>query len=199
MGHLEALRHALTNWKTWIFVVGYMAIVGSSTLSYFYPTLVAGLGYKGSNIQYMTVPIYVAAFVCTFFNSIIMDRKPMYRGYALGAWMTLAMICAIITCAVYNFHARYVLLVFMASGLWASNALSLAYASSTFSTMNPEVKAISLAFVNAMGNLAQIYGAYLFPSNEAPKYLTGFGVISGLCFTGVVSYLALQFLLRKKT
>lgn len=63
--------------------------------------------------------------------------------------------------------------------------------------MNHEVRGISLAIVNAMGNLAQIYGAYLFPSNEAPKYLTGFGVISGLCFTGVVSYIALQVLLRR--
>ncbi|GAM83036.1 hypothetical protein ANO11243_010220 [Dothideomycetidae sp. 11243] len=198
MGHLTALRHALTNWRTWIFVVGYMAIVGSSTLSYFYPTLVAGLGYKGANVQYMTVPIYVAAFVCTAINSVVMDKKQQYRGYVLAGWMTLAMVCAIITCAVYDFHARYALLVIMASGLWASNALSLAYASSTFAYMNPEVRAISLAFVNAMGNLAQIYGAYLFPSSEAPKYLKGFGVISGLTFTGVCSYLALQVLLRRR-
>lgn len=198
MSHGLALKLALTNWKTWIFVVGYMAIVGSSTLSYFYPTLVEGLGYKGANVQYMTVPIYVAAFVCTAINSVIMDKKSAYRGYALVGWMTLAMICSIIICAVYNFHARYALLVIMASGLWASNALSLAYASSTFSTMTPEVRAISLAFVNAMGNLAQIYGAYLFPSNDAPKYLMGFGVISGMCFTGVAAYLALQILLSRR-
>jgi hypothetical protein len=47
------------------------------------------------------------------------------------------------------------------------------------------------------GNLAQIYGSYLFPSNDAPKYLKGFGVISGLCFTGVAAYLVLYIFLRK--
>ncbi|KAF3769746.1 MFS general substrate transporter [Cryphonectria parasitica EP155] len=197
MGHLTALKHSVLNWRTWIFVVGYMAVVGSSTLSYFYPTLVEGLGYSGAVTQYMTVPIYLAAFICTAINSVFMDKKPQYRGYALGAWMGLAMVCAIITCVVYNFHARYALLVIMASGLWASNALSLAYASTTFGSMNHEVRGISLAIVNAMGNLAQIYGAYLFPSGDAPKYLMGFGVISGLCFTGIVSYLALQVLLRR--
>lgn len=197
MGHLKALKLAVSNWRTWVFVVGYMAVVGSSTLSYFYPTLVAGLGYSASLTQYMTVPIYLAAFICTALNSIIMDKKPQYRGYALGGWMSLSMLCAIITCAVYDFKARYALLVIMASGLWASNALSLAYASTTFGSMNHEVRGIALAIVNAMGNLAQIYGAYLFPSDDKPKYLMGFGVISGLCFTGVVSYLALQVLLRR--
>jgi hypothetical protein len=85
----------------------------------------------------------------------------------------------------------------MASGLWASNGLSLSYASSTFSTMPNEVRAISLAVVNAMGNLAQIYGAYLFPSADAPKYLMGFGVIAGLCFTGIAAYLFLHVFLRR--
>ncbi|CAJ2507397.1 Uu.00g085830.m01.CDS01 [Anthostomella pinea] len=65
--------------------------------------------------------------------------------------------------------------------------------------MTAEVRGISLAFVNAMGNLAQIYGSYLFPSKDKPKYLMGFGVISGLCFTGIAAYLALYILLKRPT
>ena len=86
----------------------------------------------------------------------------------------------------------------MAAGLWASNALALSFASSTFGDMEPEVRAIALAVVNAMGNLAQIYGAYLFPSAEAPKYLKGFGVISGLLGFGVFCYLGMHIALRRK-
>ncbi|EXL93141.1 hypothetical protein NOF04DRAFT_13974 [Fusarium oxysporum II5] len=63
--------------------------------------------------------------------------------------------------------------------------------------MPKETHAISLAFVNAMGNLAQIYGAYLFPAADKPKYLKGFSVISRLCFTGAISYIALHILLRR--
>ena len=147
--------------------------------------------------QYMTIPIYIAAFICTAITGVFMDRHPTKRGYVLACWMSVAMLCAIVTCVVYNFKARYALLVVMASGLWASNGLALSYTSSTFSETPAEVRAILLAFVNAMGNLAQIYGAYLFPSNDAPKYLLGFGVISGLCFTGVLAYLALALLLKK--
>lgn len=220
MGHGEAIKRSFLNWRTWMFVVGYMAVVGSSTrkhlpghnadyrvftanypdmraVSYFYPTLVEGLGYTSTTAQYMTMPIYFAAFICTAISSPIMDKYPQYRGLALGCWMTLAMVCSIAVCAVYNYTARYVLLVVMASGLWVSNALSLTYASASFAAVPNEVKGISLAFINAMGNLAQIYGSYLFPDKDSPKYLMGFGVISGLCFTGVVSYLALHVLLRK--
>jgi len=196
--HLGALKLALLNWRVWLFVIGYMAIVGSSTLSYFYPTLVNGLGYTAQLAQYMTVPIYAAAFVVTLITGVTMDRYPQYRGLVLGGWMTFAMLCAIVICVVYNFTARYILLVLMASALWAANGLAISYGSSTFAYMAPEVRAIALAFINAMGNLAQIYGSYLFPSSDAPKYLMGFGVIGGLCFTGVVSYLAIHFMLRRK-
>jgi hypothetical protein len=54
----QALLQAVRSWKVWIMVAGYVVIVGSSTLSYFYPTLVAGLGYSAVDAQFMVVPIY---------------------------------------------------------------------------------------------------------------------------------------------
>ncbi|CAJ2507398.1 Uu.00g085840.m01.CDS01 [Anthostomella pinea] len=126
LSHFGALKVALTDWRVWLFVVGYMAVVGSSTLSYFYPTLVEGLGYSTVNAQYMTIPIYGVAFVITMIIVFYMDKYPRWRGLVLGCCMGVACICSIITCAVYDFKARYALLVIMASGLWASNGLSLA-------------------------------------------------------------------------
>lgn len=54
--------------------------------------------------------------------------------------------------------------------------------------MSREARAVSLAFVNAMGNLAQIYGAYLFPSQDAPRYIMGFSVVSAMCAFGIGVY-----------
>jgi MFS family permease len=178
-------------------VAGYMVIVGSSTLSYFYPTLVKGLGYTSHMAQYMVVPIYAVAFVAVACTGYFMDKVPHQRGLVIACWLILAMICSIVVCAVYNYTARYVLLIFMAAGLWASNGLALSYAASTFGPMQQEVRAVSLALVNALGNLAQIYGAYLFPSDDAPKYLMGFGVISGMCFFGVCVYFAAHILVKR--
>ncbi|KAF2489687.1 MFS general substrate transporter [Lophium mytilinum] len=194
---LQALAMALSNWRTWLLTAGYMVIVGSSTLSYFYPTLVKGLGYTSHMAQYMVVPIYAVAFLAVGITGYFMDKHPTQRGIVIAAWLTLSMICSILVCTIYNFTARYVLLVFMAAGLWASNGLALSYSASTFGSMPQEVRAVSLAFVNAMGNLAQIYGAYLFPKEDAPKYLLGFGVISGMCAFGVGVYVVSHVVIRR--
>lgn len=174
-----------------------MVIVGSSTLSYFYPTLVAGLGYSSHMAQYMVVPIYAVAFVCVAVTGYFADKYPHHRGAIIACWLSFSMVCSIIVCAVYNFTARYVLLVFMAAGLWSSNALALSYAASTFGSMQQETRAVSLALVNALGNLAQIYGSYLFPSADAPKYIMGFSVISAMCALGVATYALAHVLVRK--
>jgi hypothetical protein len=49
--HLRALIAAVRNWRLWLLALGYMAIIGSLSLSYFYPTLVKGLGYSAINAQ----------------------------------------------------------------------------------------------------------------------------------------------------
>ncbi|KAI8314319.1 MFS transporter prlL [Colletotrichum sp. SAR11_59] len=181
-----------------LIVLRVFVIVGSSTLSYFYPTLVHGLGFTSTvQAQYMTVPIYAFAFVCTAITGYFGDKIPDHRGLVIAAWLAFSMITSIIVCVVYNFTARYVLLVLMAAGLWASNAMSLSLASSTFGSMDAEVRAIALALMNALGNLAQIYGACLFPTDDAPKYLMGFGVISGMLGFGTVVYVIMHILVRR--
>jgi MFS family permease len=147
----------------------------------------------------MTVPIYGVAFVCTAVTGYLTDKVPDKRGMIIACWLSVSVLCSVIICAVYNFAARYVLLVIMASGLWCTNALSLSYASSTFGSLPDETRAISLALVNAMGNLASIYGAYLFPSTGAPKYIMGFGVISAWCAVSVVTYAFLHVMLKRKS
>ncbi|KAL8784696.1 MAG: hypothetical protein Q9195_008934 [Heterodermia aff. obscurata] len=187
----RAIRLSLTNPTIWLFTAGYMVIVGSSTLSYFYPTLVQGLGYTATKAQYMTVPIYAVAFVCNALTGYFSDRVPRMRGFIISGWLTLSLACSIATALTTPFTTRYVLLVFLTAGLWSTNALSLSFASSTFGAQETSVRAVSLAFVNAMGNLAQIYGAYLFPEEDKPRYAKGFGVVSGMCALGVGVYAVL--------
>ncbi|KAL8999118.1 MAG: hypothetical protein Q9169_002006 [Polycauliona sp. 2 TL-2023] len=89
LGPLPALKQSLANWRVWLFTAGYMVIVGSSTLSYFYPTIVNNLGYESNKAQYMTVPIYAVAFVCNAFTGYFSDKVPHYRGIIISG-MTLS-------------------------------------------------------------------------------------------------------------
>jgi MFS family permease len=217
MGKRQSFMVAVKDWRLWPLIVGYMVIVGSSTLSYFYPTLVNGLGYKdrvtaqvspypshmpgsdwAKSNQYMTVPIYSVAFVCTLLTGYFSDRIVNSRGYVIAAWLTLSLITSIVVCTVYGYTVRYAMLVLMAAGLWAGNGLALSYASSTLGDLPAEARAVALALVNAMGNLASIYGSYLFPTEDGPKYLKGFGVISGLLGLGVFVYAGLNIALRRR-
>ncbi|KAJ6082823.1 hypothetical protein N7467_006958 [Penicillium canescens] len=199
--HWQAIVVSVKDWRTWAFTIGYMVIVGSSTLSYFYPTLVKGLfGHASTEkVNFLTVPIYGVAFVCTGVTAYFSDKIPTWRGMVIAVWLAFSLACSMTVCAVYNFTARYVLLVLMAAGLWATNGGTLAYASSAFAGMNPEARGVSLALVNALGNLAQIYGSYLFPDSDGPKYLMGFAVISAMLALGVVIFSSLQFWFRRQT
>ncbi|KAL4913596.1 major facilitator superfamily domain-containing protein [Aspergillus aurantiobrunneus] len=199
MGSLKALWLSVKDWRTWGFTIGYIVIVGSSTLTYFYPTLVAGLGYTDKvQAQYMTVPIYAVAFVATLATSLFADKLLNHRGIIIASWLGFSLVTSIVVCCVYDFTARYALLVLMAAGLWASNSTSLSFASTSFGDMDPQVRAVALALMNALGNLAQIYGAYLFPDDDEPKYLMGFGVISGMLGVGVITYVVMQVLIRRR-
>ena len=37
-----------------------------------------------------------------------------------------------------------------------------------------EKRAVAIAFVNSLGNSASIYGVFLWPSQDAPRYIPGF-------------------------
>ncbi|KAJ6051394.1 vitamin H transporter [Penicillium canescens] len=200
LSSLGACKVACQDCRTWAFVIGYMVIVGSSTLTYFYPTLVEGLFGSASTkkINLLTVPIYGVAFIATGVTSYYSDKVPNWRGLIIASWLTFALICSIIVCTVYNFTARYVLLILMASGLWATNGGTLAYASSAFAGMHPQARGVALAMVNALGNLAQIYGSYLFPEDDSPKYIMGFSVISAMLAVGVVVFLFLHIWFRRR-
>ncbi|KAK3934630.1 major facilitator superfamily domain-containing protein, partial [Diplogelasinospora grovesii] len=200
MGRIKALQIALSDWRTWATTLGVAVgqFVGCATvLTYFYPTLVNGLGYTSTvAAQYMTVPIWMAAFVCTLGSGFLCDRIPGYRGLVIAAWLILAMIASILICVIYDYAARYALLAIMSAGVWSSVALGISFTATMFGPMEPEARAVMLAFPPAAGNAGNIYGAYLFPAEGAPKYLLGFGVISGTLGAGAATFLAIHFILR---
>lgn len=51
LGHLAAFRAAVINWRLIPLTLGYMVIIGSISLAYFYPIFAAQLGYDKTNAQ----------------------------------------------------------------------------------------------------------------------------------------------------
>lgn len=199
ISHFQALKIALTSWRTLLFTFGYAILNTTSSQSYFYPTLVKSLGYtETSKIQYMTVPIYAVAFVVNLATSYIGDHQlHKKRGYLIAGCMGVVCITGILITTIYNNVARYVFMVLMCSAVWAGTAGCLAYASSSFGYMEREARGIALACMNGMGTAATIGGSFLFPEKDSPKYIMAFSVVSATSFVGIFAFSALQILVTR--
>jgi hypothetical protein len=197
VSHWKAFVHAVSNWRLWLLCAGYMTIIGCYSLSYFNPTLVRGLGYSGSEAQYMTVPLYIVAFAIAVPTCIVADRMPSYRPIMASVVLLLGALFCALSAGIYAYIPRYVFLCFINSAIWTANPLALSYASVSFGPLDPETRAISLAIVNGMGNLAQIYGSYLFPDTDAPGFVKGFGTYAGLLTFGAGVYVCAFVLFRR--
>lgn len=51
-----------------------------------------------------------------------------------------------------------------------------------------EKRAVAIALVNALGNSSSIYGVFLWPSKDAPRYIPGFSATT--CFMGLIAIIA---------
>ena len=145
----------------------------------------------------MTVPLYVIAFAIAVPTCILADRLPSYRPVMATLVLILGSLFCALSAGIYAYIPRYVFLCFINSAIWTANPLALSYASVSMGPLHPETRAISLAVINGIGNLAQIYGSYLFPSEDAPKYLKGFGTYAGLLVFGAGVYTCAFVLLRR--
>ncbi|KDR72894.1 hypothetical protein GALMADRAFT_228582 [Galerina marginata CBS 339.88] len=178
--HKEAAKMALTDWRTWVLVVMYMLATGSQTIQYFIPSLVKELGYKGYTAQYMTIPIYGTAFVGILTLCFLSDwRKERANFITIAA--CIACVSFIITVASNNHKVKYAFLCFAVAGVYAACPLTLLWVSSIID--HPaEKRAIAIALVNALGNSASIYGSFMWPSTDGPRFVSGFAITTVFVF-----------------
>ncbi|RMJ03386.1 hypothetical protein CDV36_015087 [Fusarium kuroshium] len=198
ISHLEALKAALSNWRLWMLVAGYHCIISTLALSYFYPYIVSSLGYTSTQAQFMTSPIYFTAFAIAVPCCIMADRWPRRRVYFVTSAMFMGTVFCILMTTVMIDVPRYIFLCFLTACIWTANPIAESFASSSMASIKPEVRAISLAFINSMANLAQIYGSYLMPSWDAPRHAIGFGTFAGLLFTGGCIYAGAMVVLMRR-
>lgn len=170
--HKESLRSAFRDWRLYPLIFMYMLATGSQTIQYFIPTLVGQLGYSGYVKQYMTIPVYAVAFLGILGFCFLSDWHKE-RGHYVTLTAAGGCLSFIITVAVDNRKVKYAFLCFAVGFVYASCPLTLLWVSKVF--QHPaEKRAICIAIVNALGNSASIYGSFLWPDKDAPRYVPGF-------------------------
>lgn len=146
----------------------------------------------------MTAPFYGVALVIAITLCIIADKLPSHRPILTSAVLLFfGCFFSALSAGVTSPTARYIFLCFINTAGWSANALSLSYFSTVLGPVEPEVRAICLAIINGMGNLAQLYGTYIFTSSKAPRYVMGFSVYSAIFAIRAAIYICSYFIFRK--
>lgn len=146
----------------------------------------------------MTAPIYGVALVIAVTLCIIADKVPEYRAwFCSGVLLVFGMIFSALASRIFSYIPRYVFLCMINTGVWAGNPLTLSYTSTVLGPVQPEVRAICLATINAFANLAQLYGTYILTASAPPEYSMAFAVYAVLFGFGGLLYAVLFFVYRK--
>ncbi|KAF5133875.1 putative transporter [Metarhizium anisopliae] len=169
LSHWQAFVAAVTDPRTYMFLILYMLDVGAG---------------NSTRAQYMTVPIYVVAAVCLNILAWSSDRTGDRRWHITGA-LGLGFACSVVCAAVQTSVVRYVMVCFVAAGIWSALPLILSWTSNTVS-LPPEKRAIVLALVNAFGNFSSVYGSRIWPKDNSPAFHIGFGVTAGFLGCGMI-------------
>ena len=167
-----AFKMTVKDWKVWALAILYALITGSQTMQYFIPTLVQSFGWSGWEGQYHTIPPYAFALVCTPAFSWISDRyknKPRF----ISLFAAIATIFFIIVAATTQKTVRYIFTIFAFGPIYGISPLILMWVANVIS-YPAEKRAVAIALVNALGNMSSIYGVFLWPASDAPRYVPGF-------------------------
>ncbi|TEA10623.1 putative transporter [Colletotrichum sidae] len=194
LSHWQAFVAAVSDPRTWMFLVLFMLDVGAGTISYFIPTITLTLGYDTVTAQYMTVPIYAVASVCLNIVAWSSDRHAERRWH-VAAPLALGFACSVVCAAVQSAVVRYVMICFVAAGIWSALPLVLSWTSGVIS-LPAEKRAIVLAMVNAFGNFSSVYGSRIWPSKDSPAYHVGFGVTAGFLGAGMIIALLIPIMVK---
>ncbi|KAJ7615831.1 MFS general substrate transporter [Roridomyces roridus] len=192
IGSWKGTLSALADWRTYLFTFMYMMIVGAGTITYFIPTLTLNLGFTGNKAQFMTVPIYAVTLVMELCIAYSSDRHNE-RAFHIALPACLAGLMYALSIGVKSHTAQYVFLCFGFAGTWGALPIVLAWAPNIITYPN-EKRAVSQAFINMVANLSSIYGAYLWPANDAPRYVMGLATTSAFCFACAISALVARYL-----
>lgn len=165
----------------WVYAVSYFFMVNSlNSFSYFSPTIVANLGFKGYIAQLLTVPPNVFGLLIILGNCLHSDHSRERIRHAL-AGLVLVGTGYLLLALLKNWIGRYVA-VFMIACTNSAVMPFLAHRTATVS--GSTATALATGVTIAISNCGGISAPFLFPSTDGPNYPMGNWTVFGmLCAT----------------
>ncbi|KAL4244698.1 MFS transporter superfamily protein [Abortiporus biennis] len=185
---------AFTDWRTYCWSVMYLTTyipVYSVVLSL--PSVVTGLGYKGTTATLMACPPYGMGFIAVLAVGWSTDKYG-YRFYHYVGGIFITMIALIVLMSVKNLVARYVMFFFIMY-MFVPIAVMWAWLSSNVAGTNKRAAASGLIF--SIGNAGGVVAGQIYRAEWAPRYVQGHAINLG-CYVLALASGALLWYSYKK-
>ncbi|WVQ80928.1 hypothetical protein IAT38_003035 [Cryptococcus sp. DSM 104549] len=189
----QALKAAFTDPNTYLLWFCQLMLNSAATFTNFFPSIVATLGYNRVGTYLLSAPPYVFVAIVSVANSLHGD-KVGERYWHIVFGQVLALCGFVIAASTLNVAARYVSCFLMMS-VYASFGSVLSWIQ-TSTPAPPLKKAVVYAIVNAGSNFAAVYGSYLYPSTDAPRYLPANAANIAFCAACIFFATGLRLRLR---
>ncbi|KFA56494.1 hypothetical protein S40293_01174 [Stachybotrys chartarum IBT 40293] len=191
----EGVRLAFTDKKLYLFTLLQHCSLLSQTFQYFFPTIVQSLGYGRIGTLLITAPVWAVVF---FVSLLITWSSGRFndRSYHIMILMCISAVGNAVVTSTTNTPARFFAMFLMPLGAVPSYQIILTWIANSFP--RPLVKrSVAISFCNMMGNLANVYGPYMYPATDGPRYIAG-GAATGsvALFVAILSFVTRQVLVR---
>lgn len=168
---------ALKDWKTYGYSVIYMGcLTPLYAFSLFLPTILGGMGHKGTRAQLLSVPPYAVAAICTVSIGFFADRT-RWRGYCNIATVLIGIVGFSMLLATQDPKIQYAGTFLGAAGIYPTISNTLSWINNN--TEGSLKRAIVLGIVVGWGNLNGVVSSNIYLPAEKPRFYTGHGVVMG--------------------
>ncbi|KAF7128534.1 hypothetical protein CNMCM5793_003322 [Aspergillus hiratsukae] len=190
---LHGAKLAFTDSKTWILMLHILCIVSSASVTNFFPTVVKTLNYGSIETLLLTAPPYCLAVISAFFNAWHSDRTGE-KYFHITAPLYISVAAFIIAATTTGTAPRYLSMMLMVPSLYAGYVVALGWISSTLPRPASK-RAAALAAINMVSNASSIYASYMYPDNDAPRFITAMSVNCVTAFVAILSATVLRIML----
>ncbi|KAI9810738.1 MAG: hypothetical protein M1827_006076 [Pycnora praestabilis] len=190
---LHGAKLAFTDIKMWILMLMLFCIVASGSVTNFFPTVVATLGYSNIISLLLTAPPYILAVITALTNAWHADRTGE-RYFHITLPLYFAVVAFILAATTTSTAPRYVAMMLMVPGVYTGYVVALAWISNTL-PRPPAKRAAALAAINAVSNTSSIYASYMYPESDGPRYVMAMGVNCATAVIAILSATTLRFIL----
>ncbi|KAM5486582.1 hypothetical protein MaudMau93_004924 [Microsporum audouinii] len=193
---MEGLKQAVRDPRTWIFYLMQNFHLSACGFNSFFPTVVKTLGFSTTVTLVLTCPPFLFAGAAGILFGYTSGRFHE-RTWHITAGLTTAIIGFVIAASTLNTAGRYVACFIFPIGAYSVNSVIIGWASSTLSQTR-EKQAVVLAMTNVGGQIGYIYGAYVWPDSDSPRYGIGFGASAGFALCSILCAWWMRYLLKKE-